>query len=152
VAWHEQRADLSTFTGSSNFRLRFRLFSDGAVNAGGVWVDDVVVARLGSAVTAADGSYSVEATGGAGSVEARLRGPFGQVFNRAPGGSNAEQSVTPAGGGGPDAERLEERECESDPAAGEVLEAQGRGVEEMEQPAVGGSPQPAGAHEAGDAG
>ena len=97
AAWHEERIDLSAFTDTRDLRLRFRLFSDGAVNAAGCWVDDVVVARLGSTVTAPDGSFAVVGTGGDSTLVTRMRGPYAQVFNRGAGGVQATLTAPPTG-------------------------------------------------------
>ena len=61
----------------------------------GCWVDDVVVARLGSTVTAPDGSFAVVETGGDSTLVTRMRGPYAQVFNRGAGGVQATLTAPP---------------------------------------------------------
>ncbi|MCK4757721.1 MAG: immune inhibitor A [Thermoplasmata archaeon] len=43
IAWIESIHDLSNFTGSTEFNLRFRFTSDGGVGEAGFWLDDVSV-------------------------------------------------------------------------------------------------------------
>jgi len=96
--WHEERIDLSRFADTHNLRVRFRLVSDGAVTSDGCWIDDVVVAQLGSTVTAVDGSFSIHGTGGDSTLVTRMRGPYGQVINRAVGSTAAALEAQPMGG------------------------------------------------------
>ena len=97
-AWHEERVDLAAVEGGSNVRVRFRFSSDASVHDDGCWVDDVVIARLGSAVTDAAGHYALTTTGSTATVTAGLRGPFAQVSNRGGAAIDASAVVTPAGG------------------------------------------------------
>ena len=98
AAWHEERIGLAPLAGTRELRLRFRFFSDGAVNAAGCWVDDIVVARLGSTLTAPDGSFSVVGTGNDSTLVTKMRGPYAQVFNRGSGGAQAAMTTQPTGG------------------------------------------------------
>lgn len=97
LGWHEERYDLGAVEGTSNLRLRFRLFSDASVTGAGCWVDDVSIARLGSALTASDGTYSLTTTGADSTLRSLLRGPYGAV-HAGNYGAPATLSATPIGG------------------------------------------------------
>ena len=98
AAWHEELISLSAFAGTNNLRVRFRLSSDGAANAAGCWIDDVVIARLGSTVTGASGNFAVTSTGTDSTLVTRMRGPSAQVWNRYAGGTSASMSVQAVNG------------------------------------------------------
>ncbi len=98
AAWHQERIALSDFAGTNNLRVRFRLASDGAANAAGCWIDDVVIARLGFTVTGAAGDFAVESTGNDSTLVTKMRGPSAQVWNRAAGAASASMSAQAVAG------------------------------------------------------
>jgi hypothetical protein len=96
--WHVQHVDLSAMEGTNALRVRFRIWSDGSVRDNGAWIDDVRIGSKGSDVSDQLGAYSLTTADDDSTVTASLRGPFGQVFNRTSGGSDASLSVTPVDG------------------------------------------------------
>jgi Zn-dependent metalloprotease len=78
--FHLESVDLAAIEGSATARVRFRFFSDGGVTDDGAWIDDVTIARRGSAVADAAGTYSISTTGANNNVSTGLRGLFGDIY------------------------------------------------------------------------
>jgi hypothetical protein len=93
--WHQESVDLSAVQGTSQLRVRFRLLTDYEVVDDGCWIDDVSIQSRGSATTQANGTYTLDTTGGNNDVTTALRGRFAEVTNIQ--GASASLTVPNAG-------------------------------------------------------